>query len=53
MRFLVGALLCGVLLAATGPDKDVLKIRPPLVFSVGDSERLVDALDAVLSSLEV
>ena len=42
-----------VLLAATGPDKDVLKIRPPLVFSVGDSERLVDALDAVLSSLEV
>jgi 4-aminobutyrate aminotransferase-like enzyme len=42
-----------VLLAATGPDKDVLKIRPPLVFSATDAERLVAALDAVLDSLEV
>jgi 4-aminobutyrate aminotransferase-like enzyme len=40
-----------VLLAATGPDKDVLKIRPPLVFSAADSERLVEALDGVLASL--
>jgi 4-aminobutyrate aminotransferase-like enzyme len=42
-----------VLLAATGPDKDVLKIRPPLVFSATDAERLVEALDAVLEALEV
>jgi 4-aminobutyrate aminotransferase-like enzyme len=40
-----------VLLAATGPAKDVLKIRPPLVFSGADSERLVEALDEVLASL--
>ena len=30
-----------VLLAATGRDKDVLKIRPPLVFSLADADRLV------------
>jgi 4-aminobutyrate aminotransferase-like enzyme len=42
-----------VLLAATGPDKDVLKIRPPLVFSAADADRLVEALDGVLGSLEV
>jgi 4-aminobutyrate aminotransferase-like enzyme len=40
-----------VLLAATGPDKDVLKIRPPLVFSAADVDRLVTALDDVLGSL--
>jgi 4-aminobutyrate aminotransferase-like enzyme len=42
-----------VLLAATGPDKDVLKIRPPLVFSIADADRLVKALDDVLGSLAI
>lgn len=42
-----------VLLAATGRDKDVLKIRPPLVFSLADADRLVTALDDVLGSLAV
>jgi 4-aminobutyrate aminotransferase-like enzyme len=42
-----------VLLAATGPDKDVLKIRPPLVFSGADADRLVTALDDVLGSLTI
>lgn len=42
-----------VLLAATGPDKDVLKIRPPLVFSLADADRLVTALDEVLGSLAI
>ena len=40
-----------VLLAATGPGRDVLKIRPPLVFSSADVERLVEALDDVLAGL--
>jgi 4-aminobutyrate aminotransferase-like enzyme len=40
-----------VLLAATGPHKDVLKIRPPLLFSFADADRLVTALDDVLGSL--
>ena len=41
-----------VLLAATGPGRDVLKIRPPLVFSSADAGRLVEALDDVLDTLE-
>ncbi len=42
-----------VLLAATAPGKDVLKIRPPLVFSDADADRLVEALDDVLASLAI
>ncbi|MGH3008590.1 MAG: aminotransferase class III-fold pyridoxal phosphate-dependent enzyme [Gaiellaceae bacterium] len=38
----------GVLVGRTGPRDDVLKIRPPLVFSDEHSELLVAALDAVL-----
>jgi 4-aminobutyrate aminotransferase-like enzyme len=38
----------GVLLAASGPANDALKIRPPLVFSHADADRLVTELSAVL-----
>lgn len=38
----------GVLVGRTGPHGDVLKIRPPLVFSDEHAELLVAALDAVL-----
>jgi 4-aminobutyrate aminotransferase-like enzyme len=41
----------GVLIGTTGPDANVLKIRPPLVFSGEDAERLVTALDDALGSL--
>ena len=37
-----------VLLAASGPDNDTLKIRPPLPFSVADADRLVTELGTVL-----
>ncbi|MDD0837805.1 aspartate aminotransferase family protein [Curvibacter sp. HBC61] len=40
-----------VLLSATGEHASALKIRPPLVFSRGHADQLVDALDAVLSEL--
>ncbi|MEK6238981.1 MAG: aminotransferase class III-fold pyridoxal phosphate-dependent enzyme, partial [Planctomycetales bacterium] len=39
----------GILLSTDGPLHNVLKIKPPLVFSEPDADRLVDALDHVLS----
>ncbi len=40
----------GVLLGSTGPGRDVLKIRPPLVFSRADADRLVAALADTLAA---
>lgn len=37
-----------VLLSASGPNNDTLKIRPPLPFSAGDSAWLVEVLTEVL-----
>ena len=39
----------GVLLSATGPAADILKIRPPLVFQHTHADLLVDTLDQVLA----
>jgi 4-aminobutyrate aminotransferase-like enzyme len=41
----------GVLLSTDGPDHDVIKIKPPLVFSAADADRLVETVDAVLSEI--
>jgi 4-aminobutyrate aminotransferase-like enzyme len=38
----------GVLLGATGPAGNVIKIRPPLVFSKSDAQLLLEKLDHVL-----
>lgn len=38
----------GVLLAASGPRNDTLKVRPPLPFSRPDADRLLTELDALL-----
>jgi len=40
-----------VLLSATGPDANVLKIRPPLVFQREHADFLVERLDEVLRAL--
>jgi 4-aminobutyrate aminotransferase-like enzyme len=40
----------GVLLSATGPAGNVLKIRPPLVFRREHADLLLQALDEVLAS---
>ena len=38
----------GILVGLTGPNSDVLKIRPPLVFADKHAELLVTALDDIL-----
>ena len=38
----------GVLLSTDGPDHNVIKIKPPLVFDDGNADRLVAVLDEVL-----
>ena len=38
----------GVLLSADGPDHNVIKIKPPMVFGEGDARLLLQTLDAVL-----
>ena len=39
----------GILLSTDGPLHNVLKVKPPLVFTESDADRLVSTLDAVLS----
>jgi 4-aminobutyrate aminotransferase-like enzyme len=41
----------GVLLSTDGPDHNVIKIKPPMVFSDGDADRLIETVDAVLAEL--
>lgn len=38
----------GILMSIDGPDHNVLKIKPPLVFSEENAMELIDALEAVL-----
>lgn len=42
-----------VLISVTGPQANVLKIRPPLVFSQQHAEMLLETLDNVLEKLEI
>ena len=39
---------CGVLVSTDGPDHNVLKIKPPLVFGRAEADLLVSTLDRVL-----
>lgn len=39
----------GVLIGTTGPDGNVLKIRPPLVLAEQEADLIVETLDAVLT----
>ncbi len=42
----------GFLLSTDGPFHNVIKMKPPLVFTGEDADRLVSALDDVLSDIE-
>ena len=39
----------GILLSTDGPDHNVIKMKPPLVFSETDADRAIEAYDRVLS----
>jgi 4-aminobutyrate aminotransferase-like enzyme len=39
----------GILLGTDGPFANVLKIRPPMPFTLEDADQLVAALDEVLA----
>ena len=41
----------GVLLSTDGADHNVIKIKPPLVFSAADADRLVETVDAILGEM--
>ncbi len=38
----------GILVSTDGPDRNVIKIKPPLCFSQGDADRLAETLDRIL-----
>ncbi len=38
-----------ILLSTDGPFENVIKIKPPLVFTAEDADRVVGELDAVLA----
>ena len=40
-----------VLLSADGPDRNVIKFKPPIVFNQENVDELVDKLDEVLTEL--
>jgi 4-aminobutyrate aminotransferase-like enzyme len=39
---------CGILTGTDGPDHNVIKLRPPLVFTEKDAELFVKTLDEIL-----
>ncbi len=39
----------GILMSTDGPDHNVLKIKPPMVFSRRDADFLLEMLDRVLA----
>uniref|UniRef100_T1J015 Uncharacterized protein n=1 Tax=Strigamia maritima TaxID=126957 RepID=T1J015_STRMM len=41
-----------ILLSTDGPDRNVLKIKPPLVFSRENAQHLVDVLDKLLKEVD-
>ncbi|XP_077999080.1 5-phosphohydroxy-L-lysine phospho-lyase-like [Glandiceps talaboti] len=41
-----------ILISNIGPDKNVLKIEPPLCFTVDNATQLIDTLDMVLTEIE-
>ena len=38
----------GILISTHGPDKNVLKIKPPMVFNKNNADQLLDTLDQLL-----
>ncbi|WP_023638199.1 aspartate aminotransferase family protein [Musicola paradisiaca] len=51
VRLVNGMRQAGVLISATGPHGNILKIRPPLVFTQQHADILLDSLDTVMAAL--
>lgn len=45
-----GVLGHGILISSDGPDNNVLKIKPPMVFTVSEADLVIQALDDVFGS---
>jgi len=43
----------GILLSTDGPFHNVIKIKPPLVFSMKDADLLISNLDSVLRNYQL
>ena len=41
----------GILLSTDGPHKNVLKIKPPMVFSIENAQLVIDSLQMLFSKL--
>ena len=40
----------GILLSTDGPDHNVIKIKPPIVFNIENAEELVNTLDETITA---
>ena len=41
----------GILLSSDGPDHNVIKIKPPMIFNSRNASFLVETMDAVLKKM--
>lgn len=41
-----------ILFSSDGPDRNVLKFKPPMVFTTENADELLDQLDAILTEIE-
>jgi len=41
-----------IVLSTDGPDHNVLKIKPPMCFSIADADELVQKLDMILLEID-
>lgn len=41
-----------ILVSSDGPDRNVLKLKPPMVFSIANADLLVTTLDRVLTEVK-
>ena len=43
----------GILISVDGPNDNVLKIKPPMIFNRDDALFLIESLDTVLSNMNI
>lgn len=43
----------GILVSSDGPDVNVIKLKPPMVFSVDNADRFLKALKKIISDIRI